>query len=153
MITYNDATYVVIDSYQAFGKDNGTPKGSLANTEKDRFTGKPFSSATGLYYEYQRWYDPSVGRFISADPFQGYRTSPQSLNPYIYVQDAPTSAGDPTGLDGGFGADNRCEKLHQCGTINGAESIEVAKDALIFARSEERRVGKECKVRCSMRYE
>ena len=133
MITYNDATYVFIDNYQPFGKDNGTPKGSLANTEKDRFTGKPFSSATGLYYEYQRWYDPSVGRFISADPFQGYRTSPQSLNPYIYVQDAPTSAGDPTGLDGGFGADNRCEKLHQCGTINGAESIEVAKDALIFA--------------------
>jgi len=45
----------------------------------------------------------------------------------------PTSATDPAGLDGGFGADNRCEKLHQCGTINGAESIEVAKDALIFA--------------------
>jgi len=133
MITYNDATYVFIDNYQPFGKDNGTPKGSLANTEKDRFTGKPFSSATGLYYDYQRWYDPSVGRFISADPFRGHRSNPQSLNSYGYVRNMPTSATDPAGLDGGFGADNRCEKLHQCGTINGAESIEVAKDALIFA--------------------
>jgi hypothetical protein len=36
-------------------------------------------------------------------------------------------------MDGGFGADNRCEKLHQCSTINGAQSLEVARDALIFA--------------------
>ena len=50
MITYNDATYVFIDNYQPFGKDNGTPKGNLTNTEKDRFTGKPYSSSTGLYY-------------------------------------------------------------------------------------------------------
>ena len=71
MITYNDATYVFIDNYQPFGKDNGTPKGNLATTEKDRFTGKSFSSTTGLYYEYQRWYDPSIGRFISQDPL-GY---------------------------------------------------------------------------------
>src|SRR6266542_3233075 len=35
----------------------------------DRFTGKPVSQTTGLYYEYQRWYDPSMGRFISEDSF------------------------------------------------------------------------------------
>ncbi len=45
----------------------------------DRFTGKPVSQTTGLYYEYQRWYDPSIGRFISQDPMAGYLSDPQSL--------------------------------------------------------------------------
>ena len=27
----------------------------------DRFTSKPVSQTTGLYYDYQRWYDPSTG--------------------------------------------------------------------------------------------
>ncbi len=51
-------------SYQPFGTDNGTPTGS----ESYKFTGKPYSTATGLYYYGARWYDPSVGRFVSADP-------------------------------------------------------------------------------------
>jgi len=33
----------------------------------DRFTGKPVSQTTGLYYEYSRWYDASTGRFIPLD--------------------------------------------------------------------------------------
>jgi hypothetical protein len=52
-----------------------------------------------LYYEYQRWYDPSIGRFISPDPKHGHLSNPQSLNLYIYVMDQPTSLTDPTGLD------------------------------------------------------
>jgi len=97
MITYNDATYVFVNNYQPFGKDNGTPKGSLANTEKDRFTGKPYSVPTGLCYFYQRWYDPSIGRFTSQDSVAGDLNNPQSLNRYIYVLDSPTSYTDPTG--------------------------------------------------------
>ena len=97
MITYNDATYVFIDNYQPFGKVNGTPTGNLANSEKDRFTGKPYSTATGLYYYYQRWYDPSIGRFISQDPLLGAASDPQSMNPYVYVENSPTNYVDPTG--------------------------------------------------------
>src|SRR5438874_13718043 len=48
----------------------------------DRFTGKPVSQTTGLFYEYSRWYDPSTGRFISQDSDPGYRSDLQSLNPY-----------------------------------------------------------------------
>jgi len=63
----------------------------------DRFTGKPVSATTGLYYDFQRWYDPSVGRFINQDPLPGYASDPQSLNPYVYVENTPTSLVDPTG--------------------------------------------------------
>src|SRR5437867_10780202 len=103
MITYSDASYVFIDNYQPFGKDNGTPKGNLANTEKDRFAGKPYSTATGLYYDYQRWYDPSIGRFISQDPFAGHLSDPQSLNPYLYVTNTPTSLTDSSGMSNDYG--------------------------------------------------
>jgi hypothetical protein len=51
-----------------------------------------------LYYEYQRWYDPSVGRFVSEDPLAGDISDPSSLNAYIYVEDSPTSYTDPSGM-------------------------------------------------------
>src|SRR6266702_3922214 len=77
---------VFSDSYQAYGQDN-----SSSGSETDKFTGKPVSQTTGLYYEYQRWYDPSIGRFISQDQTAGYLSDPQTLNPYIYVENLPTS--------------------------------------------------------------
>lgn len=87
-----------------FGQDTGTPTGTY------RFTGKPVSQATGLYYDYLRWYDPSTGRFISQDPLSGVRSSPQSLNRYVYVQNQPTVTVDPTGAcgEGGEAADYGC---------------------------------------------
>ena len=63
-----------------------------------RFTGKPVSQTTGLYYEYQGWYDPSIGRLISQDPIRGGLETPQSLNPYVYAQNSPTTITDPSGL-------------------------------------------------------
>jgi len=99
IITYTDSTYVYVNNYQPFGQDNGTAKGVYANRATDKFTGKPYSKATGLYYEFQRWYDPSIGRFISPDRIAGYRKDPQSLNPYIYVENSPTNSIDPSGLD------------------------------------------------------
>ena len=71
---------------------------SLSRSETYKFTGKPVSQTRGLYYDYQRWYDPSVGRFISGDPLAGHLSNPQSLNPYLYGQDSPTSSTDPTGM-------------------------------------------------------
>src|SRR5207249_7287343 len=63
----------------------------------DRFTGKPVRATTGLYYDYSRWYDPSIGRFISRDPLPGSLSDPQSQNGYVYVENLPTVLGDPTG--------------------------------------------------------
>ena len=93
VVTDTSGRVVVSDNYQPFGSDN-TSKGS----ETYKFTGKPVSQTTGLYYEYSRWYDPSIGRFISQDQFAGSLSDPQSLNPYVYVQDTPTTFVDPSGM-------------------------------------------------------
>jgi RHS repeat-associated protein len=95
LVTDLSSNVVFSDGYQPFGTDNGTPYG----TSTSRFAGKPVSQTTGLYYDYQRWYDPSIGRFISADRSPGHKANPQSLNLYLYVQDSPSTNTDPTGLD------------------------------------------------------
>ncbi len=97
LITSSTKAVIFSDGYQPFGQDNGTPTGS--EPERNKFTGKPYSSSTGLYYYFQRWYDPEIGRFISQDPILGHLSSPQTLNTYTYVVNSPISASDPTGLD------------------------------------------------------
>jgi RHS repeat-associated protein len=91
--TSSNGSVLFSDGYQPYGQDNGTRTGS----ETYKFTGKPVSATTGLYYYYQRWYDPSIGRFISPDPRHGKLSNPQSLNLYIYVLDRPTGLIDPKG--------------------------------------------------------
>ncbi len=79
------------------GIEQSLNAGFSLDMSSDRFTGKPYSSSIGLYYDLHRWYDPSIGRFISPDPKHGHLSNPQSLNLYIYVVDRPTSLTDPTG--------------------------------------------------------
>ncbi|MBT1075745.1 RHS repeat-associated core domain-containing protein, partial [Geobacter grbiciae] len=55
------------------------------------------SEPNGLYYMKARYYDPSVGRFISEDP-KGL--SGGDVNLMAYVQNNPINFIDPTGLDG-----------------------------------------------------
>jgi RHS repeat-associated protein len=58
------------------------------------YTGRFFDLATGLQWNWQRWYDPKTGRWLSQDPigFEGGDT-----NLYRYVENGPTNATDPTG--------------------------------------------------------
>lgn len=51
----------------------------------------------GLLYIGARWYDPAVGRWMSADTWLGNIYRPLSLNRYLYCEDAPVSAVDPSG--------------------------------------------------------
>jgi len=58
------------------------------------FTGRPFDEDTGLQNNLNRWYDPSVGRWLSEDPI-GFRGG--DVNVYRYVRNTPQVAIDPTG--------------------------------------------------------
>jgi RHS repeat-associated protein len=62
---------------------------------------------TGLDYADQRYYAPGVGRFLTADPYEGSSQSddPRTWNRYGYVGGDPIDAADPSGLDPyGFGS-------------------------------------------------
>jgi RHS repeat-associated protein len=79
--------------YFPFG-DCRNSTGALAT---DRlFTGQRRDS-TGLYYYGARYYDPTIGRFISADTIVPDPFNPQSLNRYSYCLNNPLKYIDPTG--------------------------------------------------------
>jgi RHS repeat-associated protein len=79
--------------YLPFG---GTRSGSVP-TDK-LFTGQRLDS-TGLYYYGARYYDPSIGRFISPDHTIPDFKNPQSYNRYSYCTSNPMKYIDPNGLD------------------------------------------------------
>jgi RHS repeat-associated protein len=45
-----------------------------------------------------RWYDAQVGRFVSADPWEGSIQQPGTLHKYAYVQNNTPNYTDPTGM-------------------------------------------------------
>lgn len=77
------------NSYDSFG--NAT-NGSF--TTRYQFTGREFDNFTGLQYSRARFYDPTLGRFISEDPI-GFRG--RDINLYGYVRNDPAMSTDPTG--------------------------------------------------------
>ena len=78
-------------SYFPFGL---TRTGSVSTSKQ--FTGQRLDG-TGLYYYGARYYDASIGRFISADTEGIDYTNPQSLNRYTYCSNNPLKYTDPTG--------------------------------------------------------
>jgi RHS repeat-associated protein len=76
-------------NYSAFG----APQPSGVSDDGFTFTGQQYDSATGLVYARARYYDPTIGRFLSQDP-------DPSINPYPYASNAPLEVVDPTGRAG-----------------------------------------------------
>ena len=60
------------------------------------FTGQRLD-ATGLLYYHARYYDPTLGRFISPDSIVPEPGNPQSFNRFAYVYNNPLKYTDPTG--------------------------------------------------------
>lgn len=60
-----------------------------------RLPGQYFDAETGFHYNYFRYYDPGLGRYISSDPvgLEG------GLNFYTYALSNPIVWADPSGLD------------------------------------------------------
>lgn len=63
------------------------------------YTGHVNDSATGLVYAQQRYYDPVIGRFLSADPVRTDADTGRSFNRYRYATNNPFRFADPDGRD------------------------------------------------------
>lgn len=78
----------------AFG--NGTPSGTATVTL--RFAGQYFDSESNLHYNWNRYYDPETGRYISSDPIG----LDGGLNTFAYVGVNPVMYTDPEGLSADY---------------------------------------------------
>lgn len=81
-------------TYEAFGN----VLNSTGSVENDfLYTGEQYDPNTGFYYLRARYYDAATGRFVSADPFPGWKFDPPSLHKYNYVHNDPVNKVDPSG--------------------------------------------------------
>jgi RHS repeat-associated protein len=73
--------------YDAFG---ALQPGFSPGSQRFLFAGQQLDAkpktSTGLYYMRARYYDPSIGRFLTPDPVHGSIQSGQSQNRYAYEQ-------------------------------------------------------------------
>jgi RHS repeat-associated protein len=63
------------------------------------YTGREFSSATGIFHYRARSYMPDLGRFTSRDPYPYSLSSSNTIQRYNYCSNSPTNFVDPFGLD------------------------------------------------------
>lgn len=106
-------------SYDVFGKPNMTS--SLGN--RFLFTGREYLSELGLYDYRNRFYSPTLGRFLQTDALRLQK----DVNLYRYVKNSPTQFTDPNGLC--------CEEERQ-EYANATDRLTEATDALNSSRND-----------------
>ena len=84
------------EDYSPWGERLAAPS---ANSADIGYTGHYEEADIGLTYAQARWYDPAVGRFLSADAVDMYSGGAQYFNRYSYVFDSPFMSVDPDGRE------------------------------------------------------
>lgn len=84
--------------YDPWGNSLFSVSDDVGTRNKFRFTGQAFDPGTQLYYLHARYYDPTVGRFVSPDPRPRAILSSAPESRYTYAADNPITLSDPSGL-------------------------------------------------------
>jgi RHS repeat-associated protein len=89
----NDAGMVVWEAtYKPFGEAEVHPNSRVENNF--RFPGQYYDKETDLHYNYHRYYDPAIGRYLRPDPIG----LAGGINLFTYVKNNPVGLIDPKGL-------------------------------------------------------
>jgi len=102
---YNQAgTKLIAYTYDAWGNSSVSYYNSGASTTATynpfRYRGYYLDSESGFYYLNSRYYDPAIGRFITADKFSTIKASSSELtdkNLYAYCDNNPVTRTDDGG--------------------------------------------------------
>jgi RHS repeat-associated protein len=84
-------------NYGAYGEVAGGTGSSASPYRYGATSGYRNDGDNGLLHIGARWYDPAIGRWISADPYLGEVVRPLSRNRYLYCEADPQNHVDPTG--------------------------------------------------------
>jgi RHS repeat-associated protein len=99
--------------YKAFGETRYS-SGALGTDYK--FTGQREQAELGLYFYGARWFDPSIGRFTSADTMIPSTQGTQAWDRYAFVNNNPVRYNDPTGHMIDQGENGNCTSDADCST-------------------------------------
>ena len=105
-------------AWKAFYKPFGEAITSVQNVENlFRYPGQYFDQETGFHYNWNRYYDPKTGRYLTPDPI-GLKGG---FDLFVYAMNNPLISIDPSGLD--CTSDEDCLKCMVYAEARGNNSI------------------------------
>ncbi|MCP4529082.1 MAG: hypothetical protein GY833_24700, partial [Aestuariibacter sp.] len=106
--------------YYPYGEERWSASGGTLTTDYG-FTGQRRDVYIDMIEMGARWYNPQLGRFVSADTIIPDPANPQSLNRFSYVVGNPLKYRDPTGH-------------YYCGDIYDPACLETDDEKMAFSK-------------------